>query len=70
MLKIGEKVIVDDKYAGYIVKVFPPNEHHSGRFIVHVHYEFGWIEREFWFGDWGVTVKEDSNEKKRPSNYQ
>lgn len=57
MPTIGEKVIVDDKYAGYVVRVLPPNEYHSGRFIVQVHYEFGSSEREFWFDDYGVTVR-------------
>lgn len=55
---VGKKVIVNDKYVGYIVRVFPPNHCHSGRFIVQVHYGFSSIEREFWFGDYGVTVKE------------
>lgn len=55
---IGKKVIVNDKYVGYITKVYPPCEYHSGRFIVQVHYEFGSDEREFWFSDYGYTVKE------------
>lgn len=58
MPTIGEKVIVNDKYVGYIVRVFPPTKYHSGRFIVQVHYGFGSVEREFWFGDYGATVKE------------
>lgn len=62
MPTIGEKVIVNDKYVGYVVRVFPPNKYHSGRFIVQVHYEFGSDEREFWFDDYGVTVKEVQND--------
>lgn len=57
MPKVGTKVIIDDKYVGYILKVYPPNKYHSGRFIVQVHYMYGDKEREFWFSDYGVTVK-------------
>lgn len=55
---VGTKVIIDDKYPGYILRVFPPNEKFSGRFIVLVHYKYYAEEREFWFSDYGVTVKE------------
>lgn len=51
-------MIVNDEYVGYAVRIFSPNKYHSGRFIVQVHYEFGSAEREFWFDDYGKTVKE------------
>lgn len=57
---VGTKVIIDDKYPGFILRVYPPNEDEgfSGRFIVRVHYKHYTEEREFWFHDYGVTVKE------------
>lgn len=56
---LGTKVIVDGKYPGFIVRIYPPNECHSGRFIVRIHYKYYTEEREFWFSDYdGVNVKE------------
>ena len=43
---------------GYITRVFPPCEYHSGRFQVHVE-ERGWQHNsEFWHSDFGKSVKE------------
>lgn len=55
---VGTKVIVDDKYVGYILEVFPPNEYHSGRFIVQVHFKYYTDNIEFWFSDYGESVVE------------
>ena len=59
---LGTKVIIDDKYSGFIVRISPPNEFHSGKFTVQVHCdcygdEFEML-REFQFSDYGVSVKE------------
>ena len=43
---LGTKVIIDDKYPGFIVRISPPNEYHSGRFIVRVHYKY-YTEKEW-----------------------
>jgi len=60
MPTVGTKVIIDDKYPGFITRVYPPNENEgfSGRFIVRIHYKHYAEEREFWYSDYGVTVKE------------
>jgi len=41
MPTVGTKVIIDDKYPGFITRVYPPNENEgfSGRFIVRIHYK-------------------------------
>lgn len=62
--KVGMSVKVLDtdgntRCKGYIIRVFPPCEYHSGRFHVQLHEKGNReCECEFWYSDFGKTVKE------------
>lgn len=53
--QINEKVKIGDRY-GTVLKVFEPNEYHSGRFIVCIHEGYRDHCEEFWFSDYGTSV--------------
>lgn len=53
--KINEKVKVNNLF-GTIIRIYPPNEYHSGRFTVLLHDKTRDSKSEFWFDDYGVSV--------------
>ena len=58
-IKVGQKVNVFTKgktFPGIITEVFEPNEYHSGRFRVDIHFPNYTDNMEFWFGDFGKEV--------------
>ena len=56
---VGQKVkIIRDTETVYgtIAKIYPPNQGHSGRFIVWIHERNRSHVAEFWYSDYGVSV--------------
>ena len=54
--RVGEKVRVDSDI-GIITHVYLPDGHHSGRFIVYFDLGYRKYSYEFWFSDYGESVK-------------
>lgn len=56
--RVNEKIKVGDCY-GTIIKVFEPNEYHSGRFIAHIHDKNREYDTEFWFSDYENMIESE-----------
>ena len=53
--QVNETVKIGNR-KGTIIKVFEPNEYHSGRFVVHIHEKGYEHDAEFWFSDYGSSI--------------